>query len=96
MGNEVKWYVDGRDYFCAVAEALESAREVVYIADWWLSPELFLKRPPGERGNEEWRLDKVLKRAAERGVKVYIIVYKEVSWLFQVSLALSCDGADFI
>lgn len=26
----------------------------------------------------EWRLDKVLKRRAEAGVKIYVIVYKEV------------------
>lgn len=39
-GNIVKWYVDGRDYFWAVAEALEQAKETIYIADWWLSPEL--------------------------------------------------------
>ncbi|EAT87109.2 hypothetical protein SNOG_06045 [Parastagonospora nodorum SN15] len=39
-GNLVKWYVDGRDYFWAVAEALEQAKETIYIADWWLSPEL--------------------------------------------------------
>jgi len=45
-GNLVKWYVDGRDYFWAVSEALERARETIYIADWWLSRESFLRRPP--------------------------------------------------
>lgn len=39
-GNLVKWYVDGRDYFWAVSEAIEGARETIYIEDWWLSPEL--------------------------------------------------------
>jgi phospholipase D1/2 len=39
-GNELKWYVDGRDYFWAVSVALERAKETIYIADWWLSPEL--------------------------------------------------------
>lgn len=76
-GNLVKWYVDGRDYFWAVAEALEKAQETIYIADWWLSPELFLKRPPFY--NQEYRLDQVLKRRAQAGVKIYISVYKEVS-----------------
>ena len=37
--NDVKWFVDGRDYFHAVSEILENARETIYIADWWLSPE---------------------------------------------------------
>jgi phospholipase D1/2 len=76
-GNLVKWYVDGRDYFWAVAEALEKAQETIYIADWWLSPELFLKRPPYY--NQQFRLDQILKRRAQAGVKIYISVYKEVS-----------------
>lgn len=78
-GNLVKWYVDGRDYFWAVAEMLDRATETIYIADWWLSPELYLKRPPFY--NQEWRLDHILKRKAEQGVKIYVCVYKEVSRL---------------
>ena len=75
-GNDIKWYVDGRDYFWAVSVALDRAKETIYIADWWLSPELFLRRPP--YFNQEWRIDQLLKRKAEQGVKIYIIVYKEV------------------
>jgi phospholipase D1/2 len=74
--NRVKWYVDGMDYLWAVSEALEKATETIYIADWWLSPELFLRRPPVD--HQEWRLDHILKRRAEAGVKIYVIVYKEV------------------
>lgn len=84
-GNKIKWYVDGRDYFHAVSVALEKAKETIYIEDWWLSPELFLRRPP--YFNQEWRLDQVLKRRAEAGVKIYIIVYKEVAQ------AISCNSA---
>jgi len=65
--------------------ALEKAKETIYIADWWLSPEIFLRRPP--YFNQEWRLDQVLKRRAEAGVKIYIIVYKEVE------AAVSCNSA---
>ncbi|KAF1850526.1 phospholipase-like protein PldA [Cucurbitaria berberidis CBS 394.84] len=83
-GNIVKWYVDGRDYFWAVAEALEQAKETIYIADWWLSPELFLKRPPFY--NQKHRLDQVLKRRAQAGVKIYISVYKEVT------AAITCNS----
>ncbi|KAF4979874.1 hypothetical protein FZEAL_4008 [Fusarium zealandicum] len=74
-GN-VKWYVDGASYFWAVSEAISQARESLFVLDWWLSPELYLRRPPAK--NEQYRLDRMLKAAAERGVKVYIIVYKEV------------------
>lgn len=75
-GNKIKWYVDGRDYFWAVSVALERAKETIYIEDWWLSPELFLRRPP--YFNQEWRLDQILKRKAEQGVQIYVVVYKEV------------------
>jgi phospholipase D1/2 len=84
-GNRIKWYIDGRDYFHAVSVALERAKEVIYIEDWWLSPELFLRRPPFY--TREWRIDQVLKRAAERGVKIYVIVYKEVE------AAITCNSA---
>ncbi|KAI4595608.1 hypothetical protein KJ359_006597 [Pestalotiopsis sp. 9143b] len=83
-GNMIKWYVDGRDYFWAVSVALEQAQETIYIADWWLSPELFLRRPPYY--NQEWRLDEVLKRRAEAGVKIYVAVYREVE------AAISCNS----
>jgi phospholipase D1/2 len=76
-GNDVKWYVDGCGYFWAISLALENAKESIWILDWWLSPELYLRRPPSR--NEQWRLDRVLQRAAQRGVKVNIIVYKEVT-----------------
>lgn len=37
----------------------------------------YLRRPPFY--NQPWRLDMLIKRKAEAGVKIYIIVYKEVS-----------------
>jgi hypothetical protein len=37
---KVKWYVDGKDYFFAVSEAILAAKSEIYIEDWWLSPEL--------------------------------------------------------
>lgn len=43
----------------------------------WLSPELYLRRPPAR--NQQYRLDRMLQAAAQRGVKVNIIVYKEVT-----------------
>ncbi|OAA58094.1 phospholipase [Niveomyces insectorum RCEF 264] len=74
--GHAKWYVDGCSYFWAVSEALERAQHSIYILDWWLSPELYLRRPPSR--NEQYRLDYMLKAAAERGVQIRVIVYKEV------------------
>ncbi|KAH3678225.1 hypothetical protein WICMUC_001654 [Wickerhamomyces mucosus] len=71
-----QWFVDGRDHFWAISSALELAKDVIYLHDWWLSPELYLRRPAN--GNQEWRLDRVLKRKAEQGVKIFVIVYRNV------------------
>ncbi|CAE6425545.1 unnamed protein product [Rhizoctonia solani] len=70
-----QWLVDGRDYFWNLSRAILLAKERIYIHDWWLSPELYLRRP----GKEQFRLDRLLKRKAEEGVKIFVILYKEVS-----------------
>jgi phosphatidylserine/phosphatidylglycerophosphate/cardiolipin synthase-like enzyme len=64
------------DYFWALSEILDSAKESIFIMDWWLSPELYLRRPP--TFYPQWRLDRLLRRKAQEGVKVYVMVYKEV------------------
>lgn len=86
-------HIDGHDYFYALSEMLDSARECIFILvcvslvlisvvrvtivkDWWLTPELYLRRPPAY--HPEWRLDRILQRKAQQGVKIYVVVYKEV------------------
>ncbi|AAS53442.2 AFR071Wp [Eremothecium gossypii ATCC 10895] len=68
--------VDGRDYFWALSEALTMARDVIFIHDWWLSPELYMRRPV--QSNQQYRIDRVLKERAEAGVKIFIVVYRNV------------------
>ncbi|KAL4928118.1 phospholipase D/nuclease [Aspergillus undulatus] len=75
-GNNVKFHVDGCAYFWAVSEALLAAKESIWILGWWLSPEVYLRRPPSE--NEQYRLDRMLLAAAQRGVMINIVVFKEV------------------
>ncbi|KAJ7147560.1 phospholipase D [Mycena crocata] len=70
-----QWLVDGRDYFWNLSRALLLARESIYIHDWWLSPELQMRRPNKDR----YRLDRLLERKAKEGVKIYVILYQEVS-----------------
>ncbi|KAG0172715.1 Phospholipase D1 [Apophysomyces sp. BC1015] len=82
---KVKWFVDAEDHFNAVAEAILSAKSEIYIADWWLSPELYLRRPPEK--NQAFRLDRLLQRKAQEGVMIYIVVYKEMA------VALTIDSA---
>lgn len=38
---------------------------------------MYLQRPVNEYTNQETRLDRVLEKLANRGVKIYIIVYRE-------------------
>ncbi|KAJ8282536.1 hypothetical protein COCON_G00050550 [Conger conger] len=69
-------YRQARWWALQFADALEGAKEEIFITGWWLSPEIFLKRPVVD-GNT-WRLDYVLKRKAEQGVKICVLLYKEV------------------
>lgn len=57
-----RWFINGAPHMSAVAEILETAKEEIFIGGWWISPEVFLKRPVEE--NKKWRLDYVLKRMA--------------------------------
>lgn len=70
-----QWLVDGRDYLWNLSRALLMATKTVYIHDWWLSPELYMRRPT----QDKYRLDNILKKKAEEGVMIYVIVYNEVS-----------------
>uniref|UniRef100_A0AAQ5ZH31 Phospholipase n=1 Tax=Amphiprion ocellaris TaxID=80972 RepID=A0AAQ5ZH31_AMPOC len=79
-----KWFVNGSGYFADLADALEQAKEEIFITDWWLSPEVFLKRPATDN---HWRLDEILKRKAEQGVKVCVLLYKEV----ELALGINSD-----
>ncbi|KAF9027624.1 phospholipase D/nuclease [Hymenopellis radicata] len=81
--NFVKWHVDGHDYMWALSEMLDRAKEAIFILDWWLTPELFLRRPPAD--HLDYRLDRLLKRKAEQGVKIYVVVYKEVTQTMTMS-----------
>ncbi|CAG8527427.1 16686_t:CDS:10 [Acaulospora colombiana] len=68
---KVKWYIDGRNYFYAVSEALMAAKEEIFIESWLLNPELHFRRPP----DYEYRLDALLKKKAEAGIKIYLVIY---------------------
>ncbi|XP_055588659.1 phospholipase D2 [Uranotaenia lowii] len=75
-GMQAGWLVDGASYMSAVADALEGATEEIFIADWMLSPEIHMKRPAIDA--DYWRLDKILKRKAEQGIKIFVLLFKEL------------------
>ncbi len=76
-GVFAQWLVDGRDYMWNVSRAISMARDVIYIHDWWLSPELYMRRPAAI--SQKWRLDRLLQRKAREGVKVFVIMYRNIN-----------------
>ena len=76
-GSQAKWYVDGQDYMAAVADSIEAAEKEIFITDWQLNPHIFMKRPDSGVDSLLWRLDKMLLRKAEQGVRTYILLYWE-------------------
>jgi phospholipase D1/2 len=71
-----RWLVDGRDHMWQVSRAIDNAKDFIYIHDWWLSPELYMRRPAAI--SQKWRLDRLLQRKAQEGVKIFVIVYRNI------------------
>lgn len=75
--------------FCR-AEHGKISVDILFQAAWWLSPEVYLRRPaPTNPANKDhWRLDQTLLRAAER-VHVYVLHYQALRFSFGVNSAYS-------
>lgn len=84
--NQAKWYINAENYYQDIAQDIKSAKREIFITDWWMCPHIYLKRPMplDESGKivkefeKEWRLDHILKEAAERNVKIFILLYREI------------------
>ena len=86
INNFAHWFIDGKDYFNDLYEKLMDAKKSIFITDWWMSPEVWLKRPVIEtdytsffKKNNMSRLMDVLEHKAKEGVKIYILLYYECS-----------------
>lgn len=75
--TQARWYVDGQDYMSAVADAIEAACDEILIAGWQMHPQIFMKRPEAGVNDLKWRLDKLLKKKANEGVMIYVLLYAE-------------------
>ena len=82
----VRFHSPGAEYFEAVADAIAAASQSVFIADWWLSPQIYLKRSKLP-ADPFWRLDNLLQHVAQKGVSVYVIFYKETQGTLQTNSA---------
>jgi phospholipase D1/2 len=81
--NIAKAYVDGKDYFSDVFEQLNNAKVSVAIADWWLSPDMYLKRPVNLYPNS--KIIDLLGALADRGVQIYVLLYKELTFTLSLN-----------
>lgn len=84
--NDCKLYVDGKGYFKDLADKLRKAKEEIMICGWMISPEFSLVRPVDKQHaagenvkNDMNNLINILKERAYFGVRVYVLVYQEVS-----------------
>ncbi|KAJ3019708.1 Phospholipase D1 [Thoreauomyces humboldtii] len=77
----VEWMVDGSAHFEQMHAALSSAEKEILIADWFITPEVFLRRASDgvHREHMATRLDRLLIAKANAGVKIYILLYKEMN-----------------
>ncbi|KAL4087288.1 hypothetical protein PRIC1_013185 [Phytophthora ramorum] len=97
--SAVSWHVDAEDTYAAMFKAISNAKYEILIAGWWVCPDLFLLRPgrklPPREPNEDpngqqvnkSQLRQLLTKKAEAGVKIYVLIYREVK------LALTLNSA---
>lgn len=96
-----QWFVEASNYYKHLYKSLMNAKESIFIAGWWISPELPLIRPfkdndfidtntgidfeklkfykKKEKDYKKYMLKNVLLKKAKQGVKINILMYKEVS-----------------
>ena len=93
--NDAHWFSDGKDYFEDLASKLMEAKDTIFITDWWMSPEVWLIRPVPiiiydamaykkqiKKDSPPYsRLMDILYQCANRGVKIYIQVYAEYTYV---------------
>lgn len=92
--NAITPFIDGKDAFEAMLEAIKGAKEYVYIAGWALTPSFAIDRP-GALPSEEGLLTAVLAEVSER-VPVKILVWSGSPLLFQPSRHLTRLARDEI
>ncbi|CAF4976181.1 unnamed protein product [Rotaria sp. Silwood1] len=68
------WFINGQSYMETVAKSILAAREDIFIAGWFISPELMLIRPCDD---DSMRLVNLLNKRAEEGIRVYVLLFND-------------------
>lgn len=76
-----KWYVDGKDYMAAIADAIEKARHEILIAGWKINPDLHLRRSDNGKNLPESTLNQLLMKKVKSNVKIYILLSRSFPWI---------------
>lgn len=76
-----RFLVCGRVTYRKIAEAIMMAQHEIFVLGWWVCPHLHLVRG-GDRlpGDADPRLSSLLRAAADRGVRVCVLVYHETKF----------------
>jgi phosphatidylserine/phosphatidylglycerophosphate/cardiolipin synthase-like enzyme len=75
---DARWYVDGRDAFRAMANAIKGAKSHVYMSFWIMVPTIYVFRDTPERKVEN-RLDYLIQKKAKEGVKFFVLLWDETN-----------------
>jgi phospholipase D1/2 len=74
-----RWFLNGRGYYAAVSIALAQAQREIFVTGWFFTPTVLLTRAAtGTGGESDESIADALQRAAQRGVKVYVLLYEEI------------------
>ncbi|OZI30710.1 hypothetical protein CAL29_22210 [Bordetella genomosp. 10] len=76
-GNKCTYYITGRDYMKAVADAIRGAQHFIMMADWQMDYDVELdnRGEPGHPG----RLSELLAERIQKGVQVRILLYDSIA-----------------
>lgn len=95
----VSWHVDGEDTYEAMFNAISNAKYEILIAGWWVCPDLFLLRPGRrlpdhddvyeESKPNQAQLRQLLLKKAQAGVRIYVLIYREVKLALTLNSAYS-------
>ncbi|WUR02306.1 phospholipase D (PLD2) [Vairimorpha necatrix] len=89
--NIVNFFVDGKNYFEDLYYNLRKAKKEIFLAGWWIFPKLFLKRNKKGAYKKRYRLDHLLKEIASKGVKIYILIYREIQFTVSINSQYTFD-----
>ncbi|KAI3992768.1 hypothetical protein MKX01_021729 [Papaver californicum] len=101
-GSQAQWFVTGRLHLKLLPKQLRKAKSefcscehllmhslccIIFITDWWLCPELYLRRSFSVCDSS--RLDVLLKQKLSKGfsitLQIYILLYKEVPLALKIN-----------